>query len=55
MNEVDLCLLLPLCVLYKMQNQIFQQRNDVLDARIKNKDKMKDAVIFRCKNDKKGC
>ena len=24
MNEVDLCLLLPLCVLYKMQNQIFQ-------------------------------
>ena len=25
MNEVDSCLLLPLCVLYEMQNQIFQQ------------------------------
>ena len=25
MNEVDLCLLLPLCVLYEIQNQIFQQ------------------------------
>ena len=25
MNEVDLWLLLPLCVLYEMQNQIFQQ------------------------------
>ena len=25
MNEVDLGLLLPLCVLYEMQNQIFQQ------------------------------
>ena len=25
MNKVDLCLLLPLCVLYEMQNQIFQQ------------------------------
>ena len=24
MNKVDLCLLLPLCVLYEMQNQIFQ-------------------------------
>ena len=24
MNEVDLSLLLPLCVLYEMQNQIFQ-------------------------------
>ena len=24
MNEVDLCLLLPLCVLYEMQNQFFQ-------------------------------
>ena len=24
MNEVDLCLLLPLCVLYEMKNQIFQ-------------------------------
>ena len=26
MNEVDLCLLLPLCVLYEIQNQIFQQK-----------------------------
>ena len=25
MNEVDPCLLLPLCVLYEIQNQIFQQ------------------------------
>ena len=25
MNEVDPCLLLLLCVLYEMQNQIFQQ------------------------------
>ena len=25
MNEVDLCLLLSLCVLYEIQNQIFQQ------------------------------
>ena len=25
MNEVDLCLLLPLCILYEMQNQNFQQ------------------------------
>ena len=25
MNEVDPCLLLPLCILYEMQNQIFQQ------------------------------
>ena len=24
MNELDPCLLLPLCVLYEMQNQIFQ-------------------------------
>ena len=24
MNEIDLCLLLPLCVLYKIQNQIYQ-------------------------------
>ena len=24
MNEVDPCLLLPLCVLYEMQNQFFQ-------------------------------
>ena len=26
MNEIDLCLLLPLCVLYEIQNQIYQQR-----------------------------
>ena len=25
MNEIDLCLLLPLCVLYEIQNQIYQQ------------------------------
>ena len=25
MNEIDPCLLLPLCVLYEIQNQIFQQ------------------------------
>ena len=25
MNEVDPWLLLPLCILYEMQNQIFQQ------------------------------
>ena len=32
MNEVDPCLLLPLCVLYEMQNQIFQQEQlDILD------------------------
>ena len=24
-NEIDLCLLLPLCVLYEIQNQIYQQ------------------------------
>ena len=24
MNEIDPCLLLPLCVLYEIQNQIFQ-------------------------------
>ena len=24
-NEIDPCLLLPLCVLYEIQNQIFQQ------------------------------
>ena len=25
MNEIDPCLLLPLCVLYEIQNEIFQQ------------------------------
>ena len=25
MNEIDPCLLLPLCVLYEIQNQIYQQ------------------------------
>ena len=25
MNEIDLCMLLPLCVLYGIQNQIFLQ------------------------------
>ena len=28
MNEVDPWLLLPLCVLYEMQNQIFQHTKD---------------------------
>ena len=28
MNEVDPWLLLPLCILYEMQNQIFQQTKD---------------------------
>ena len=27
-NEIDSCLLLPLCVLYEIQNQIFQQAYD---------------------------
>ena len=26
MNEIDPCLLLPLCVLFEMQNQIYQQK-----------------------------
>ena len=25
MNDIDPCLLLPICVLYEIQNQIFQQ------------------------------
>ena len=27
-NEIDPCLLLPLCVLYEIQNQIFEQAYD---------------------------
>ena len=27
MNEIDPCLLLPLCILYEIQNQIYQQIN----------------------------
>jgi len=29
MNEVDLCLLLPLCILYEMQNQFFRQKHEL--------------------------
>ena len=30
MNEIDPCLLLPLCVLYEIQNQIYQQISDLM-------------------------
>ena len=34
-NEVDPCLLLPLCVLYEIQNQIFQQLEYVNNEKCK--------------------
>ena len=32
MNEIDPCLLLPLCVLYEIQNQIYQQYHQDVDT-----------------------
>ena len=32
MNEIDACFLLPLCVLYEIQNQIYQQSGGVEEA-----------------------
>ena len=29
MNEIDLCLLFPLCILYEMQNQFFRQQHEL--------------------------
>ena len=33
-NEIDPCLLLPLCVLYEIQNQIFQHFEGLMDQRV---------------------
>ena len=36
MNEIDPCLLLPLCVLYEIQNQIYQQCEPIVVASLES-------------------
>ena len=36
MNEIDPCLLLPLCVLYEIQNQIYQKCEPIIVASLES-------------------
>ena len=45
MNEVDPCLLLPLCVLYEIQNHIFQQSYHIQGINNKSRQKHKHRKI----------
>ena len=49
MNEIDPCLLLPLCVLYEIQNQFFQQAPQAGFVKV-NFDKSSVGVVIKDNN-----